>query len=54
MMTKKTYQKPALSQVDLVPQEALLTGCKRSDGSNGKSESCPPVNPGKCSKDSGS
>jgi hypothetical protein len=32
MVKRKPYQKPEIKQVDLVPEEAVLAGCKTNDG----------------------
>ena len=40
MAKKKNYQKPEINQVKLVPEEAVLLGCKRADGIGGKTDKC--------------
>jgi len=46
MVKRKPYQKPEIKQVDLVPEEAVLTGCKTQTGINtGPSINCA-KNPG--------
>ncbi len=48
MSKKKTYRKPAIKQVKLVPEEAMIQGCKT--GANGpKSVKC--TSGGGCSAD---
>jgi len=32
MAKKKTYRKPGIKQVELVPEEAVLTNCKMGSG----------------------
>ena len=41
-MKKKIYKRPELSKVELIPEEAVLYGCKTA-GTTGKPES-----PGRC------
>ncbi|UCC94338.1 MAG: hypothetical protein JSW40_05870 [Candidatus Omnitrophota bacterium] len=52
-MPKRAYKKPDIRKVELVPQEAVLMGCKRSNGQGGKNNRCPPVSGG-CKTTSGS
>lgn len=42
MTKKKYYRKPAIKQVDLVPEEAVLTACKlsMSSGKAGPAPNC--------------
>lgn len=53
MTKRKTYLKPAINKVNLIPEEAVLTGCKTTGGTGGKNDRCPPVSGG-CKTDSGS
>jgi hypothetical protein len=39
-MAKKIYAKPEINKVRLLPKEAVLTNCKRSDGPVSTSEPC--------------
>ena len=56
MVKRKTYRKPQVNQVKLVPEEAVLTACKlpgtASGSSNKQSGSC--VNPAQGCQDPGS
>lgn len=52
METKKYYKKPEVHKVKLVPEEAVLGGCKTNTGNIGN----PPTNwkcGGPCNKDQG-
>ncbi|GEM_PF-1962743 len=40
MTKKKVYQKPTIQKVKLMPDEAVLTGCKSSVGSNRQAGKC--------------
>lgn len=40
MTKKKVYQKPTIQKVKLMPDEAVLSGCKTSVGSNRQSGKC--------------
>lgn len=52
--TRKIYQKPAIKQVDLVPEEAVLTICKTGAAENkGGSKACGHAS-GKCPTQTGS
>ncbi|MCK4994624.1 MAG: hypothetical protein KAS13_06230 [Candidatus Omnitrophica bacterium] len=53
MVTKKPYRKPEITQIKLVPEETMLSGCKQVSGAGGKTERCFPVT-GACKIDSGS
>lgn len=53
MSKKKLYRKPEITQVKLVPEETMLSGCKQVGGAGGKSERCPPVAVS-CKTDNGS
>lgn len=53
MKEKKPYQKPTMAKVNLVPEEAVLIGCKQATGAGGKNERCYPVSGG-CKTTSGS
>ncbi|MFH1772365.1 MAG: hypothetical protein ABH872_06075 [Candidatus Omnitrophota bacterium] len=46
MKKKKVYQKPQLTKIKLLLEEAVLTGCKTTSGVGGKSDRCPPVTSG--------
>lgn len=49
MVKRKPYQKPEIKQVDLVPEEAVLTGCKTQTGVNTGAPTDCAKNPGlKC------
>ncbi len=39
-MAKKTYTKPQINKVRLLPQEAVLTACKRADGPDSTAVPC--------------
>lgn len=39
-MAKKIYAKPQINKVKLLPQEALLTNCKRADGPDSATVPC--------------
>jgi hypothetical protein len=41
MTKRKPYQKPEIKQVDLAPEEAVLTACKLDTGSNNKVQTDP-------------
>ena len=45
MMVKKTYQKPRIKQVGLLPEEAVLETCKVNSGDAGPATTC---GPGQC------
>jgi hypothetical protein len=38
--TKKTYEKPSLTKVELRPDEAVLTACKNAGGAGGPDGGC--------------
>ena len=40
MAKRKSYRKPQINKVKLVPEEAVLLGCKRADGTGGKDNGC--------------
>jgi len=42
MSKRKPYQKPEINQVELKPEEAVLTGCKMSTGAGGVNDKCFP------------
>jgi hypothetical protein len=42
--TKRTYQKPELTQVKLVPEEAVLATCKTATGVRGNCGADPVCN----------
>ncbi len=39
-MLKKTYRKPAIKQVKLVPEEAMIQGCKLGLASGARTSKC--------------
>ncbi|MBU2063263.1 MAG: hypothetical protein KKF93_02590 [Candidatus Omnitrophica bacterium] len=53
MEKKKAYRKPDISEIKLVPEETLLSGCKQVSGAGGKTNKCPPLGSG-CKSDNGS
>lgn len=53
MVKKKTYRKPQINQVKLVPEEAVLLGCKAiGTGANKNGTGC--ANPAQSCMDQGS
>ncbi len=53
MQIRKSYQKPKLNQVRLIPEEAVLTACKNLGGPGGKGNKCPNLSSG-CKTTAGS
>ncbi len=45
MDAKKTYSKPAIASVNLIPDEAVLSGCKvaGSNGPESTGDNCAPL-----------
>ena len=41
-MSKKNYEKPEIKQVAIIPEEAVLSGCKRDagDGTGKNNKGC--------------
>jgi hypothetical protein len=37
---KRSYQKPQIKEVRLIPEEAVLANCKSATGTNSKSPRC--------------
>lgn len=40
MVKKKTYRKPQIKQVKLVPEEAVLTNCKTTGTGQNRNNDC--------------
>lgn len=40
MAKRKAYWKPEMKQVELAPEEAVLSGCKLGQPSGGKTTTC--------------